>query len=168
MSHHLAWNRVVALMLAAAGIAVTTPLAAQRPDAELVGISTVGVLVEPLGPAAITCGFNRDQLEQSLARTATAGGLKAVARRDEDTYLDLRVETLNVQPGVCVSRFDTTHYATTAARLSHQAQPVPVRVSLLHEAGLSGGGSSTHAATVMRTIQQQVEKIAARVVAANR
>ncbi len=156
-------------VLALAGLLVMCGSAvAQRPDAELKGITTVGVLVEPLGPAATTCGFNHQALEQSLARMLADRGLKVVPHKDEDTYVDLRVETLNVQPGVCVSRFDTTVFTTTTARLSYQAQLVSVRVSLLHKAGLSGGGTVGHAANVLRTVEQQVDEFAARIKAANR
>lgn len=144
------------------------PAGAQRPDAELRGLSTVGVEVEPLGQAATTCGFGREMLEQALAKTLTEGGLKVVPHKSEDTYVDLRVETLNVQPGVCVSRFDVTVFTTTTARLSYQPQPVAVRVSLLHSAGLSGGGSAVHAASVLRAIQQKVEEFASRIRAASR
>ncbi len=144
------------------------PARAQRPDAELKGLTTVGVVVEPLGPAAATCGFTREVLEQALAKMLTDGGLKVVPHKSEDTYVDLRVETLNVQAGVCVSRFDTTVFTTTAARLSYQTQPVPVRVSLLHAAGLLGGGSATHAAAVLRAVQQKVEDFTARIRAASK
>jgi hypothetical protein len=162
--------RRCALLLFAAlvGLAVCRPALAQRPDAELRGITTVGVLVEPLGPAAVTCGFTGPMLEQSLAKMLADAGLKVVPHKDEATYVDLRVETLNVQPGVCVSRFDTTLFTTTTAKLSYQSQPVPVRVSLLHKAGLSGGGASGHAANVLRMVRQQVDEFTARIKAASR
>ena len=155
-------------LLALAGLLVVCGAArAQRPDAELRGITTVGVLVEPLGQPAATCGFSREMLEQALARALTGGGLKVVPHKNEDTYVDLRVETLNVQAGVCVSRIDTTVITTTPARLSYQSQPVAVRVSLLHAAGLSGGGVTGHAASVLRSIQQKVEEFASRIRAAS-
>jgi hypothetical protein len=165
-----AWRRSpVLLVLALAGLLIVCgPALAQRPDAELKGITTVGVLVEPLGPAATTCGFSREMLEQALTRMLTAGGLKAVPHKSEDTYIDVRVETLNVQAGVCVSRFDTTVFTTTTARLSYQSQPVPVHVSLLHAAGLSGGGVTGHSANVLRSIQQKVEEFTSRIRAASR
>jgi hypothetical protein len=107
-------------------------------------------------------------LEQALTRMLTAGGLKEVPHKSEDTYIDVRVETLNVQAGVCVSRFDTTVFTTTTARLSYQSQPVPVHVSLLHAAGLSGGGVTGHSANVLRSIQQKVEEFTSRIRAASR
>jgi len=168
LSRTTALRSSVLLVVAFAGLVVCRPAGAQRPDAELRGITTVGVLVEPLGPAATTCGFNRQMLEQSLARMLADRGLKVVPHKDEDTYVDLRVEALNVQPGVCVSRFDTTVFTTTTARLSYQAQPLPVRVSLLHKAGLSGGGTTGHAANVLRVVEQQVDEFTARIKAANR
>src|SRR5512140_1545703 len=159
----------ILLLLAWSGLVVFSgPALAQRPDAELKGLTTVGVVVEPLDKAAQACGFSRDTLEQALARTLADGGLKVVPHGNEDTYFDLRVETLNVQAGVCVSRFDTTVFTTTTARLSYQSQPVAVRVSLLHAAGLSGGGTTGHAATVLRSVQQKVQEFASRIRAASR
>lgn len=162
-------RRSAALLVAAvACVAFSRPALAQRPDAELAGITAVGVRVEPLGPAAATCGFTKQALEQSLSKMLAGGGLKVVPGDGEPTYVDLRVETLNVQPGVCVSRFDTTLFTATTARLSYQSQPVPVRVSLLHEAGLSGGGAAAHAASVLRLVGQQVDGFIARIKAASR
>jgi hypothetical protein len=162
-------KRAVLVLVLALGIAGLGGVArAQRPDAELRGIAAVGVVVEPLGPAAAACGFTPDLLLQRVVRALAAGGIKAAPRSAEDTYVDLRVETLNVQPGVCVSRYDTTLYTVTSARLSYQAQPVPVTVSLLHQAGLSGGGSATHAATVLRGIEQHLEQFTSRIRAAGR
>ncbi len=159
----------ILVVLALAGpLLVGGAARAQRPDAALRGITTIGVSVQPLGQAATTCGFGRVMLEQALAKTLADGGLKVVPHKNEDTYLDLRVETLNVQPGVCVSRFDTTVFTTTTARLSYQAQPVAVRVSLLHASGLSGGGATGHAANVLRAIQQKVDEFASRIRAASR
>ncbi len=162
-------RRTAALPLALAGLFLACGAAfAQRPDAELKGITTVGVAVAPLGQAATTCGFGRPVLEQALSKMLTDGGLKVVPHGSEDTWVELRVETLNVQPGVCVSRFDTTVYTTTTARLSYQAQQVSVRVSLLHASGLMGGGATGHAATVLRSIQQKMEEFTARIRAAGR
>jgi len=164
------WRRSsILFLLALAGLLIAgAPARAQRADAELRGITTVGVLVEPLGQPATTCGFNREMLEQALAKMLTDGGLKAVPHKSEDTYVVLRVETLNVQAGVCVSRFDTTFFTTTTARLSYQSQPVPVRVSLLHAAGLSGGGFTGHAANVLRSVQQKIDEFTSRIRAASR
>jgi hypothetical protein len=159
------------LLLAAACasvVIVSPPARAQRPDAELRGITEVGVAVEPLGSAATTCGFSRDMLERTLAKSLTDAGLKVVPHKDEDTYFDVRVETLNVQAGVCVSRFDLTLVTSTTARLSYQTQRVAVRVSLLHAAGLSGGGVNGHAANVLRSLQQQLEQFTSRIRAAAR
>jgi hypothetical protein len=141
---------------------------AQRPDAELRGLTVVGVLVEPFGPAATACGFNHDTFEKALAKSLADAGFTVVPHADESTYLDVRVDTLGVQPGVCVSRFDTTIFTNTTARLSYQAQPVVVRVSLLHAAGLSGGGVNGHAAGVLRDVQQRLGQFIARIRAASK
>ncbi len=168
LSRSISLRLPVLFLVAVAGLVFCRPAGAQRPDAELRGITTVGVLVEPLGQAAATCGFSRETLEQALAKMLTDGGLKVVPHQSEDTYVDLRVETLNVQAGVCVSRFDTTIFTTTTARLSYQTQPVAVRVSLLHAAGLSGGGVTGHAANVLRAVQQKVDEFTSRIRAASR
>jgi hypothetical protein len=163
MTRHAAVRFSILLAVAAASVVtVPRPACAQRPDAELKGITTVGVLVEEFGPAAATCGFSRDTFEKALAKSLTDAGLKVVPHKNEDTYLDVRVETLSVQPGVCVSRFDTTLYTSTTATLSYQAQPVTVRVSL------AGGGVNGHAANVLRGVQQHVEQFISRIHAANR
>lgn len=159
---------ILLAVAAASLVIVPRPASAQRPDAELKGITTVGVLVEELGPAAATCGFSRDPFEKAVAKSLTDAGLKVVPHKNEHTYLDVRVETLSVQPGVCVSRFDTTLYTSTTATLSYQPQPVTVRVSLLHSAGLAGGGVNGHAANVLRGVQQHVEQFISRIHAANR
>ncbi len=162
--------RFLAILAAAIAclVASARPAGAQRPDAELKGIASVGVFVEDLGSAATSCGFSRDAIERAVSKTLTDAGLKVVPHSSEDIYLDVRVETLGVQPGVCVSRFDTTLFTQTTARLSYQAQPVLVKVSLLHSAGLSGGGVNGHAANVLHAVQQHVEQLASRVRAANR
>jgi hypothetical protein len=163
----LRFSVLLAAMIAAL-VATPRPARAQRPDAELRGITVVGVLVEPFGPAATACGFGRDTFERALAKSLADAGFKVVPHQDEDTYLDVRVETLGVQPGVCVSRFDTTLFTNTTARLSYQAQPVTVRASLLHSAGLSGGGVNGHAASVLRDVQQRVEQFMSRIRAASK
>lgn len=159
---------LLSAVVTASLVAVPRPACAQRPDAELKGITTLGVLVDELGPAAAACGFSRDTFEKALSKSLTDAGLKVVPHENATTYLDVRVETLGVQPGVCVSRFDTTLYTNTTATLSYQAQPVMVRVSLLHSAGLAGGGVNGHAANVLRGVQQHVEQFISRIHAANR
>jgi hypothetical protein len=149
-------------------LAAPYPACAQRPDAELRGITTLGVLVEEFGPAAAPCGFSRDTFEKAVTRSLTDAGFKVVPHKDENTYLDVRVETLAVQQGVCVSRFDTTLFTNTTASLSYQTHPVTVRVSLLHSEGLSGGGVNGHAATVLRGVQQRVEQFISRIRAASK
>ncbi len=160
--------RLPAVAAAIALAALPAPALAQRPDAELKGITTLGVTVDPLGAAATTCGFNRDAIVKRLAQLLTAAGFTVVPHGSEATYLDVSIDTLHVQPGVCVSRFDTTLYTNTTAQLSYQAQRVTARVSLLHAAGLSGGGASGHAAAVLGDIQDQVEQFASRIRAAGR
>jgi hypothetical protein len=142
--------------------------AAQRPDAELKGITTVGVVVESMGSQALSCGFSPDTFEKAVATILTDGGLKVVRNSDEDTYFYLKVTSLSVPGGVCVSRFDVTLFTHTTTKLAYQDQPVLVQVSLLHAGGLSGGGVPGHADNVLKSVRQTVDQFATRIRAANK
>lgn len=157
--------------LAIAAIAVpcaATRALAQKPDAELKGITVVGVVIEEMDSQALSCGFGQDAFEKAVSKALTDAGLKVVRNSDEDTYLYVRVNSLSLQTNVCVSRFDTTLYTHTTAKLSYGDQPVLVQVSLLHSGGLSGGGVNGHAESVLRSVRQTAEQFAARIRAAAR
>jgi hypothetical protein len=154
----------VTLALAAASLlGAAHPASAQKPDAELKGITVVGVVVEDMGSQALSCGFSQDTFEKAVSKIFTDAGLKVVRNSDEDTYLYVHVNTLTVPTNVCVSRFDTTLYTHTTAKLSYQDQPVLVQVSLLHSGGLSGGGVNGHAENVLRSVKQAAEQFASRI-----
>jgi hypothetical protein len=140
----------------------------QRPDAELKGLSSLGVVVEDLGPEALACGLRQNALTAAVSKSLTAAGLNVVQNSDEDTYLYVHVITIASQTGRCFSRYDAYLYSNTAARLSFGTRPVLVQVSLLHEGGVASGGVGTHGEMVTRAIAQYVDRIAARVRNANR
>jgi len=141
---------------------------AQRPDAELKGIAVVGVVVEDMGSQTLSCGFSRDTLEKAAVAILTDAGLKVVRNSDEDTYLYVKVNSLSVSTGVCVSRFDVTLFTHTTTKLSYQDRPALVQVSLLHAGGLSGGGVPGHAENVLKSVKQSVEQFATRIRAASK
>jgi hypothetical protein len=153
----------VVCLLSAAG-----PSFAQKPDAELKGITAVGLVVEDVGSQALSCGFSRDTLEKAVSTILTAGGLKVLRNADEDTFLYVKVNSLSVPSGLCVSRFDVTLYTHTNAKLSYQLEPVLVQVSLLSGGGLSGGSVPGHAENVLKSVKQYVDQFVARIGAANK
>lgn len=142
-------------------------LARQKLDAELKGITTVGVVVEDLSSQAAGCGLKQDAIEAAASKILSDSGLKVVRNSDNDTYVYLNVQTATVPDGLCVSRYDVYLYTHTTTKLSYQAMPVLVQVSLIHEGGLAGGSASGHGATVVRSLMQYVDQVAARVRRAN-
>jgi hypothetical protein len=160
-------HAILAVTLASL-IGAAVPSSAQRPDAELKGISALGLVVEDMGSQTVSCGFSRETLEKEVAAILTAAGLKVMRNSDEDTYLYVNVRSLAVPTNLCVSRYDVTLYTNTTATLSYQPEPVLVQVSLLHSGGLSGGGVNGHAENVLKSVKQSVDQFVARIVAANK
>lgn len=144
------------------------PATAQKPDAELRGITALGLVVEEMGSQALSCGFSPITFEKAVTQALADAGLKVRLNSDEDTYLYVQVSSVSVPSGVCVSRFDTTLYTHTTAKLSYQDQPVLVQVSLLHSGGLSGGGVNGHAANVLKSVTQAAAGFASRIRAAGK
>jgi hypothetical protein len=144
------------------------PASAQTPDAELKGITAVGLVVEEMGSQALSCGFSRDTFEKAATTILTAGGFKVLRNSDEDTFLYVKTNSLSVPSGLCVSRFDVTLYTHTTAKLPYLDQPVLVQVSLLSAGGLSGGSVPGHAENVLKSVKQYVDQFVSRVRAANK
>ena len=143
------------------------PARAQKPDAELKGITLVGVVVENLNAQAAACGLRQDAIERAATKILTDSGFRVIRGADTDTYLSLSVMTTNAGPGLCVSRYDAYFYAHVTTSLSYQATPVPVQVSLIHEGGLAGGGAAGHGDNVVKSLSAYIEQIASRIHAAN-
>jgi len=76
--------------------------------------------------------------------------------------------TVSLPAGLCVSRYDVFLYTHTTARLSYQAVPVLVQVSLWHKGGIAGGAPAAHADGVLRGAREYVDQVAMRVRDANR
>ena len=168
MSRHLSSPRdlLARAMLTASLISLAAPASAQKPDAELRGITVVGVEVEELGSQATACGLSRDTIQAAMSKVLADNGLKVVRNTDTDTYLYVNVNTVSLPTGLCVSRYDAFLYTHVSARLPYQDQPVLVQVSLLHEGGLAGGGKAGHAENVVRNLKEYVEQFTSRIRAA--
>ena len=145
----------------------------QQPDAELKGLTKMGVVVEDLSAAAAACGLNQTTLETAVSKHLTDAGFKVLRNTDEDTYVYVNIittttSTTTASAGLCVSRYDVFLYTHTTARLSYQDTPVLVQVSLLHKGGLAGGAPAAHADGVLKGVQEYVDQFATRVRAANK
>lgn len=142
------------------------PLGTQKADAELAGITRIGVVVEELTAQAAACGLDKAVIESAVSKSLTDAGFKVARNSDEDTYLYVDIITASVSNGLCVSRYDASLYTHTTARLSYQTASVLVRVVLLREGGIAGGGPKEHADRVMGNLVQHVGQFGERIRAA--
>jgi len=134
----------------------------QKPDAELRGLTSLGLVVEDLSSQAISCGLKQSTIEGGLAKRLSDAGFRVARNSDEDTYLYVLVMT-STSNGMCISRYDAFLYTHTTAQLSYQTTPVLVQVSLLHKGGLAGGGAATHGDAVLRGLQEHVDQFVTRI-----
>jgi hypothetical protein len=140
----------------------------QQPDAELKGLTNLGLVVEDLSSQAAACGLDQGTLETDLSKRLTDAGFKVRRNSDEDTYLYVNVITSSLSNGLCVSRYDAFLYTHTIAKLSYQATPTLVQVSLLHKGGIAGGAPASHGAAILRGLQEYVDQFVTRIHAANK
>ena len=139
-----------------------------KPDAELKGLTKLGLVVEGLSPQAAACGLSQGTLETAVSKRLSDAGFTVLRNSDEDTYVYINVITTSVSTGLCVSRYDAFLYTHTTAKLSYQETPVLVQVSLLHKGGIAGGASAAHAEGVLRGVQEQVDQFSTRIRDANK
>ena len=140
----------------------------QRPDAELKGLTRLGIVVEGLGAQAASCGLTQPALEALVAGKLKGAGFTVLTNTDEDSYVYVNVITGSLSTGSCVSRFDVSVDTHTTARLSYTPSMVLVQVSLLHKGGMSATASAGHAATVIKGVSDYLDEFIARIKAANR
>ncbi|HEU4937687.1 MAG TPA: hypothetical protein VFT39_14600 [Vicinamibacterales bacterium] len=140
----------------------------QQPDAELKGLTRLGIVIEGLGAQAASCGLTPTALEATVAGKLKGAGFTVLTNTDEDSYVYVNVITGSLSTGSCVSRFDVTVYTHTTARLSYQPSPVLVQVSLLHRGGISAGASAGHSATVIKGVSEYLDEFIDRIKAANK
>ena len=146
----------------------TTKQGAGEPDAELKGLTKLGIVVEDLSPQAAACGLNQGALETAVSKRLSDAGFTVRRNSDEDTYVYVNVITTSLSTGLCVSRYDVFLYTHTTAKLAYQTTPVLVQVSLLHKGGLAGGAAAAHAESVLRRVQEYVDQFSTRIRDANK
>jgi hypothetical protein len=155
-------------MMPASPDRASSPAINQQPDAELKGLTKLGVVVEDLTSQATACGLKQNVIEATVTKSLTDAGLKVLTNSDEDTYLYVNIITTSMSTGFCVSRYDAYLYTHTTTKLSYQESPVLVQVELLHKGGLAGGGATQHAEAVVRGLKQYVDQFVERIRAVNK
>ena len=140
----------------------------QQPDAELKGLTRLGIVIEGLGAQAASCGLTESALKATVAGKLKSAGFTVLTNTDEDSYVYVNVITGSLSTGSCVSRFDVTVYTHTTARLSYQSSPVLVQVSLLHRGGISASATAGHGATVVKSVSEYLDEFIDRIKAANK
>jgi hypothetical protein len=140
----------------------------RRPEAQLKGLTALGVVVEGLGSQATKCGLRQDAIEAAMMKQLSGAGFKVSLNSDEDTYLYVNVMTATLENGTCLSRYDAYLYTHTTAGLSYHPTPVLVDVSLMHKGSLAAGAPAAHAESVMRGLQDIVGQFATRIRDANK
>jgi hypothetical protein len=140
----------------------------QQPDAELKGLTRLGIVIEGLGAQAASCGLTEAALQGVVASKLKSAGFTVLTDTDEDSYVYVNVVTGSLSTGSCVSRFDVTVSTHTTARLSYGSSPVLVQVSLLHKGGISGGAAAGHPALVVKGVSEYLDEFIARIKAANK
>ena len=140
----------------------------QQPDAELQGLTRLGIVIEGVGTQAASCGLTEPALEAAVAGKLKSAGFTVLTNTVEDSYVYVNVITGSLSTGSCVSRFDVNVYTHTTARLSYQPSPVLVQVSLLHRGGISAGAAAGHSATVVKGVSEYLDEFIARIKAANK
>jgi hypothetical protein len=130
----------------------------QRPGAEFIGLKSLGILVEDLGPEAAACGLRRDAIEDALAKRLSAGGLSVRRNSDEDTYVYVNIITTSLPAsGACVTRYDAFLYTHATANLSYRDRPVLVQVSLIHRGGIATSAAISHPSAVSRGLEAYID-----------
>jgi hypothetical protein len=139
------------------------------PDAELKGLTKLGVVVEDLSAQAAACGLKSAPIEEALTKSFTDAGLTVVrsVSSNDNTYLYVNIVTTRASADLCVSKYDASLYTHTTTKLPYGSAPVPVQVLLLHNGGLAGGAAATHGDNVLKGLKEYVDQFASRIRAAN-
>ena len=120
------------------------------------------------GPQAAACGVIQKTIESAVSKRLTDAGFRILRNTSEDTYVYVNVITTSPSNGFCVSRYDAFVYSYTTAKLTYQATPALVQVSLLHTGGITGGASSQHGDAVLRGILEYIDQFSTRIRDANK
>jgi len=140
----------------------------QQPDAELKGLTRLGVVVEDMGAQAAACGLTQAALQSAVTAKLKSAGFTVLTNTDEDSYVYVNVMTGSGGTGMCVSRYDLSFVTHTTARLSYQTTPVLVQVELLHKGGITGSATAAHGATVQRAVLGYLDEFITRIQAAGK
>jgi hypothetical protein len=140
----------------------------RRPNAELIGLKSVGIVVEDLSQQAAKCGLSHDTIESAVSKRLSDGGFTVRRNSDEDTYVYVNIMTNSLPDGTCVSRYDAFLYTQGTATLSYRDRPVLVQVSLMHRGGIGTSAPAAHAASVTRGLQGYIDLFVTQIRDANK
>jgi hypothetical protein len=140
----------------------------RRPNAELIGLKNLGIVVEDLSAQAIACGLNHDAMESALSKRLTDGGFLVRRNSDEDTYVYINVMSSSLGNGTCVSRYDAFLYTHATAKLPYGDQPALVQVSLMHRGGIGTSVPAAHGTAVLRGLEGYIDLFVTQVHDANK
>jgi hypothetical protein len=139
----------------------------KRPNAELIGLRNLGIVVEDLSGQATACGLNHDAIESALSKRLTDGGFTVRRNSDEDTYVYVNVMSSTLA-GTCVSRYDAFLYTHATAKLPYGDQPALVQVSLMHRGGIGASAPTAHPAAVERGLEGYIDLFVTQIHEANK
>jgi hypothetical protein len=144
------------------------PALDQSPDADLKGLTHLGIVLEGLSPDAAKCGLEAAPLRTAIEKHLTDAGFRIDRNTDDDTYLYVNINTVSASAGLCVSRYDVTVYSHAAAKLAYGAAPVLLQAELLRRGGIAGGGPAAHGDAVRKGVLEYIDQFTDRIRAANR
>ena len=137
------------------------------PGSELRGLTTIGTVVEDIGPQGVACGLDQAKLKASIARLLADAGFKTERFGNEDTYVLLSTVTSRLSDGTCVSRWDASLITQADATFPYLNGLVAVPVQLLHEGGMAGGSPAAHAKSIGEALTASVNRFVAQIHATN-
>jgi hypothetical protein len=140
----------------------------QRPNAELIGLTKLGLVVEGLSEQATACGVKQAALESAVTKRLTDAGFSVKPNSDEDSYVYVNIMTSSLSNGYCISRYDAFVMTHTTAKLSYTSSPVLIEAQLLHKGGMTGGPPTTHGDGVIKGVLEYIDQFTTRIKDANK
>jgi hypothetical protein len=138
------------------------------PGSELRGLTTIGTVVEEIGPQGVACGLDQAKLKATAARILADAGFKTERFGNEDTYVLVSTVTSRLPDGMCVSRYDASLIAQADATFPYLDGLVAVPVQLLHEGGMAGGSPAAHAKSVTDALVASINRFVGQIRATNK
>lgn len=141
------------------------PVVAQAEN-DLAGIQSVDVVVEDVSEAGTTCGLIKNALRLAAAQSLAGAGIKEPSGTP-DAILNIRVTTLHVQGGQCVSSYDARLITIGATTVAYRPARVYGKLTLEDEYGILQSSTSAHLDHVKDGVARAAHVIGANIRSAN-